>query len=294
VLAVKKAPALWRRKKASGEYFGSFHVTIKGVRVNLWTQNAEKARKRRLEAMRGKREFDPDESEAAAEKLIEVLDAPPAPSSSPPELPPASFQPDGPPPELPLALPPMPPASSAPEVVDAQRIDPPPASSWTDDATAAAGAGLPGDEAPEMAGAERTRLSDLPILQGAFITLSRLCVQIQIAAQVAAARKFAGLDVPMLADPPAKDMGEFLAQQGQKWPDTDPREPGRQIWEGFFRRICPDDLPVPDWALAPLVVAAMTLPMQFANASKADPNATPAAPSAPSSPMEAPAGDAAA
>jgi hypothetical protein len=294
-----KAPALWRRK-IGGELIGSFHVTIKGKRVNLRTKDAETARKRRASAVRGVRTFEEDDSVGAAEKLIAVLDAvPPPPGGGAVEGAALADGPRSPPVVAPplLALAPMPPASSGPERVEAEPIEQPSASSWTEDATAAAGQALPGEDAPPAEGAERATIGDLPMFAEAFVLASRIAVQLQMLLQAMLARKIFKFDLPVLADPPPKDLGQFMEQQGKPWPKTDPREAGRAQWEKFARRVCPTELPIPDWVAAPLLVAVGTLPVQFMHGSKIDPNAPPVAAAAaadPSTSTEAPAGDIAA
>src|SRR4029077_8940501 len=54
---------IWRVKRGDPPVaIGACHVTIKGVRINLGTQDPDVARQRRREAMAGHRRFAPDAS----------------------------------------------------------------------------------------------------------------------------------------------------------------------------------------------------------------------------------------
>lgn len=77
----KRPPKLYRRKKA-GKFIGSWFVNVKGVAVNLETKDADIARGRRTEAVRGKREFQAD-ADAVAEAITTEA-APPAPPAQAP------------------------------------------------------------------------------------------------------------------------------------------------------------------------------------------------------------------
>lgn len=273
-------PKLWQRTNADGKFFGSYHVTIKKRRINLHTQDVETARKRRALAMRGQQRFK-DDSQGAAEKLIAALDATPDHTAGVVDgaarTPGADLPSGGAPPQL--ALPPMQPETPEP-VIEPERIDAG-GGSWTDDVAAAAGGATPdgaaADAGATAGGSSSVRLSDLPMMAGIFITASRLLVQLQVMGQVKAARSLFKVDLPMLSDPPPKDLADFLRQQSEKWPDTHPCEPGRQMWEAFLRRVCPDDFPVPDYIMAPILVGIGTLPLQIANAEKIGASAEPAA-----------------
>jgi hypothetical protein len=92
-----KVPQLWRVKRA-GKSIGALHVTVKGVRVNLATQDATVGRERAKEAVRGRRKFTPDASmrrprasrvstgdamdTTGAERLIAALEGGPPPQSA--------------------------------------------------------------------------------------------------------------------------------------------------------------------------------------------------------------------
>jgi hypothetical protein len=142
-------PRLWRRKRADGREFGSYHVVIKKRRVNLRTSDAEKARRRRLEAWRGKKDF-MDDVEAAAAVAVEAFDSAPADlfepraQSAPTLETPASPAPVVPPPPPVTPMPVPPPVPLIGLLPDGYA--PPGAAGWQDDASAAAGAA----SAPEM------------------------------------------------------------------------------------------------------------------------------------------------
>jgi hypothetical protein len=161
-------------------------------------------------------------------------------------------------------------------------VDAPPSSEkasdgWAADANAAAASSETSSAGPAAAdptagGAAggRPRFADLPFLQTAFISASKFAVQTQIGLHIFAARVLFGVVLPPLEAPP-KSLDEFMAAQGVPWPDNDAREPGRQVYEGIFRRLVPEELPIPDWLLAPALVALFTLPMQIPHATRVKP-----------------------
>lgn len=137
----KKLPKLWQREPG-----GPWWVTIKGKRVSTRTKDGEKARARRLEAMRGKTQFE-DDLEGAAEGLIAALES--APGTPPGDgVPPA--------PEFP------PPAPAAPlPLLEPDGYVPPPAGNTdglADDLAGAAGAAGTDDAPPPPP--KRPKISD--------------------------------------------------------------------------------------------------------------------------------------
>ena len=118
-----KPPALWRKKK-DGKFSGSYFAKITGEDVNLSTKNAELARQRLVEALRGKRTWPSDaelaaqaleadiEGAAAAEPDNQAGEARKSAQQPPAAAPPGPVVPDHI--EPPRALPPIP-ASSADE-----------------------------------------------------------------------------------------------------------------------------------------------------------------------------------
>jgi hypothetical protein len=115
-----KPPKLWRKRRGKGgAFYGSWYATFDGTDVNLLTANAELARQRLVEALRGKRDGWKTDAELAADALeaeispTPVEEPPPAPlNQGPPPAPP--IQPDAyhPPPR---ALPPVPEADARAE-----------------------------------------------------------------------------------------------------------------------------------------------------------------------------------
>jgi len=268
-------PKLWRRTNADGEEIGAYHVTIKKRRINLRTQDGDKAKKRRLQAVSGRRTFE-DDSQGTA-RINAALDA--APGMTPPGVVEGAVRTDDSPPAAPSGAPPplalLPPIPE-PEVVDAEPIPSPPAGSWTDDVAGGAAPSTGAADSPPPVGSN-VNVSDI-IPDSAFVAVSRIAVQLQMIGQSVIARKLFKFDLPVLADPPPKDLPDFMKRQGERWPQTDPREPGRAMWEKVARRICPTELPIPDYVAAPLLVAAGTLPVQFMNGSRIDPSAPPQQP----------------
>ncbi len=258
-----KIPKLRRNSNAIGKKVGNYWIMIGRERVNLGTQNATDALKNARKALKGERGFTGD-SAAAADATIDALEyIPDEPAPPPLETAPSS-------PPLLVAVPSPAPAQQQP------------AGDWAADANAAAGSAETSSPAADAqqaaggggAGAERLRFGDLPFLQRTIVSISKLAVQVQIGLQVWAWRRWGGLDLAPLEEPP-RDLEDFLKRQGVPWPDDDPREPGRQVWESFVRRIIPEELPIPDWLLAPALVAMFTMPVQLAGAKRAAPSSEP-------------------
>jgi hypothetical protein len=268
-----------RARNKKGAHIGSYFMWVyrpdsdKYKRVTLATKDFEKAKARRVEAMNGRRDFTFDDDEQS-------MDTPRAPEPAPviPIIP-SSHQLTAPE-YQPIVLPPEPaPVDQRPaEPAPSTGIESPP-DDWTKDAARAAGAPEPAmptasatepenKDAPAPAAHVddgQIRIKDLEQLGPVFVTASRIVVQLQIALHVLVARYLFKTELDPIRDEMPKDVVGFMKAQGEKWADTDPREPGRAMWERFGRRICPDNLVLPDWALAPALVAVGTLPIQVAN-----------------------------
>lgn len=259
-----KLPKLRRNKSPSGKFVGNWWIPDPngGPRINLGTQDAKVARENARAALKnGKRDFTPDDQAAAAATVdaLDHVDDPPPPAPTPPPAPA--------PPTLALVPQDAPPADAPP--ADAPP-SPKPAGDWAADANAAAASSAADDQADGEIPAEepRPKLSELPFLQTAIVSASKLAVYVQVAIQSWAARRFFKLELPPLDDPAKapKTIEEFSALLSSPWPTTDPREPGRQVYEAIVRRMIPEDMPIPDWALAPALVAAFTLMAQIPHA----------------------------
>jgi hypothetical protein len=301
-----KPPALMRARAKHGGHIGSYFMWLaipgeknpsggqKYKRVNLATKDFEKAKVRRGDAMAtGKTDFlyDDDETAVAAPRPPDpapVIPVVPAPVMS--QLAAAEYHP--------IVLP------AEPAPLDQRPADPPPsngvaetpATDWTVDAARAAGAtdapGATTEPAPATTAAPapetppddgKVRIKDIAIMKSVFVTASRIAVQLQIAFHVLVARYLFKLELDPIRDENIpKDVAGFMAAQGQPWPDTDPREAGRQMWEQFGKRVCPDDLVLPDWVLAPALVAVQVLPIQIQHAKPLAPKPKPGVPVLPS------------
>ena len=297
-----KPPALMRARAKHGGHIGSYFMwlavageknpagTQKYKRVNLATKDFEKAKIRRADAIAsGKTDFIYDDDESAV--------ATPRPPEPAPVIPVVPAQLVAVETARPIVLPPEP----AP--LDQRPADPPPsngvaetpATDWTVDAARAAGAtdtpattaesapattAAPSSETPPDDG--KVRIKDIAIMKSVFVTASRIAVQLQIAFHVLIARYLFKTELDPIRDDVPKDVAGFMAAQGQPWPDTDPREAGRQMWEQFGKRVCPDDLVVPDWVLAPALVAVQVLPIQIQHAKPLAPKPKPGVPVLPS------------
>jgi hypothetical protein len=277
-----------RARAKHGGHIGSYFMWLavpgeknpgggqKYKRINLATKDFEKAKVRRADAVAtGKTAFlyDDDETAVATPRAPEPV--PVIPFIASPLV-------AGDPVSTPIVLPPEP----AP--LDQRPADPPPsngvaetpATDWTVDAARAAGAtdapgatteplpattAAPTSETPPDDG--KVRIKDIAIMKSVFVTGSRIAVQLQIAFHVLVARWVFKMELDPIRDENIpKDVAGFMAAQGQPWPDTDPREAGRQMWEQFGKRVCPDDLVLPDWVLAPALVAVQVLPIQVQHA----------------------------
>jgi hypothetical protein len=113
----KKAPKLWRRKKA-GKFVGNWFVTVKDVPVNLGTKDAPRALERRPLALNGTRNFQ-DDGDAAADAVVAGVAPPPDPI--PPIVPPPPDVPADtvPPPPTPESETPPEPAETLEDAVNA-------------------------------------------------------------------------------------------------------------------------------------------------------------------------------
>jgi len=301
-------PALQRAKGKDGQRIGSYFLwtrdpeTKKYSRINLATKDQDKAKRRRTEALGGKRDFVYDDDEPTPPP---PPPAPPIPVVTPPTLALVEDTPQPivlPPEPAPLAQGPAP----APEPAPAQTG----ADDWTRDAARAAGAPEQTPTATTSSEPEnkdepapaatppaqpvddgKVRIKDIALMKTVFVSASRIAVQLQIALHVLVARYLFKLELDPIRDDLPKDVAGFMAAQAQPWPETDPREPGRAMWEQFGKRVCPDDLVVPDWVLAPALVALGTLPVQVAHAKpvvKVKPN-VPVLSIVPAPPVAAPA-----
>lgn len=281
-------PLLQRARGKNGQHIGCYffwektdRTTAAGrpvyVRVNTATKDEGKARTRRAEFLAtGKREFVFDDDAAAV-----ATPAAPEPAPVIPVVPlPVARQLAAAESPQPIVLPPEPaPLDQRPSEPEPTRVETT-GDDWTKDASRAAGApDVPvaettpepenkGEPAPAAKPVDdgKVRIKDIALMKTVFVSASRIAVQLQIAFHVLVARYLFKMELDPIRDEMPKDVAGFMAAQANPWPETDPREPGRAMWEQFGRRVCPDDLVVPDYVLAPALVALGTLPVQIANA----------------------------
>lgn len=235
-----KLPNVWRRKRGRRE-FGSFYCEIKGERINLRTQSRAKALGRAAAAMRGDRSFESDSQGAA--KLIAALDGGDSARKTLSLVDPLAVVDGGvagaastPPGEPPAPPPPPPPE---PEVIEPEPVAPGD-TGWTDDVRGAAAA----------AEAEAT---PPPVIDPAWLDLAiKKAAVLLVEAQL------------WTHDWCARRWGEV--ELGKVLPDDPTRAAPQAIWEAFIRRHMPAELPIPDWLLAPILVAGQCLPVQIAGA----------------------------
>jgi hypothetical protein len=252
-----KVPALWRKKR-DGKQTGSWLATINGEDVNLSTKNAELARTRLVEALRGKRDF-PSDAELAAQSLeADIVGAaagqepPYGASRQPPATAATAAAPSTPAPvvpdhiEPPRALPPMPAGSEADARAEAEA---------TNAAAAETGSGAAG------AGADPIITPDA--LEGMLGAAAEALVEAQLSMQAFVIEKRTGKRPQPL--PPEAD-AHFVAPL---------RRAAAQAWVAQFKRWFPDMDDVPPWILAaglPLLI----VPIQVATSKPVEKQADPA------------------
>jgi hypothetical protein len=243
-----KIPKLWRKKRG-GKYYGSWLATIDGTDLPLNTRDAELARKRLAEALRGKREW-PSDAELAAAALEADFDVAPAgqqpPYGAPSGQPPATAATAG----APAAAAP----AAAPVVPDA--IEPPralpPISSSADDARADA-------EATNAAAAETGGAGDAGAPGSEFFTPDALKGMLTIAADA-------------LVEAQIQLQAYVIERKTGKRPQPLPeqlagplRTAAGQAWVAQFERWFPDMGDVPPWIIA-VAAPALLIPIQVATA----------------------------
>ena len=235
-----RIPKLWRKKRPGGRLYGSWLATIAGEDVNLGTSNAELARQRLVEALRGKRNF-PSDAELAAQALEAEIAPPAAPAPEPAPIPdPPAAAPAAAPVvpdaiEPPRALPPMPATAEADARAEAEATN----------AAAAETGGAPGSgEAPPAEG-----MFSADALEGMLATAASALVEAQLALQAFVIEKRTGKRPPAL---PEQLVGPL-------------RTAAAQGWVAQFKRWFPDMADTPPWLIAvgaPLLLA----PLQMAAA----------------------------
>jgi hypothetical protein len=261
-------PELHRNRKKNGRYYGSFWVRWDGERCTLDTEDPGLARARRKQVVAGKRFGKPAAVAVSSStppplgrELVDALDQVDGQSQQPtPEMGTGPVPAPGPPAASP------PPADVAPRAATPLALPPveaAKAAGWADDLGAAAAAsdaaassGAPGDGGPTSDGGSRVGF-DPAWLENGIKKAAGLAVEAQLWLQEWAARRWGEVEL------------------GKVPKDSDAREPGRDLWEGFIRRIMPTDLPIPDWLAAPIAVAMFTLPVQLAGARPISKNPAP-------------------
>lgn len=258
------------RKSEGGRLHGSWLVWVKNKRVNLRTKNADIALLRSKEAFAGVRTWAQDDGQGPAQAVADALTGTGG-AQSPPVVErgtaaPAGFPPGSSPVTPAPALPPIPEAPpegppKAPPGVTGDYIPPP--AGWADAVRGAASTAS--SAAPDDDGA-----GDGPDPEFVAMILgvaAGFAVELQLLAQAWIIKKRAKL----VASPVPED--------------AKGREVATKLWTSAMRKWLPDDMPIPDWLAAPLMLAALTIPVQLTGAKPVDPNAPPAA--APSSPAPA-------
>lgn len=270
---------LWKKTRG-GKAYGNWLVDVKGgERVNLRTKDAELATKRAVEAAKGVRDFEADPGGGEAGLAAKAIPRPTVPpegtggAEPPPVVEPpapnaerltstgAAVSPTGVHslPAAPAALPPIPasPQNGAQGPQNGARGAPihpdrvyPPQEGWAG-AVGAAAAAAAGDGEPETEAEEQAEaFFDADLIKQIVDEAATYAVELQIMGQAWLARR--GLLVPRVkvrvapVDESAKG-----------------RAIGKKLWTKVFANLMPTHLPIPDWLTAPLMVAALTIPVQL-------------------------------
>jgi hypothetical protein len=187
-----KIPKLWRKNRG-GKYYGSWLATLDGTDLSLNTRDAELARKRLAEALRGKRAW-PSDAELAAAALEAEFEKP-APATEPPPVTPAA----APPPAAPIV----------PDAIEPPRALPPMLSSPEE---ARAEAEATNEAAAETGGACAGPLPPPPEVSNKELALLGVEAQLWMAQQYARSKVWKGYTAPQL---PA-EVKAPLAEQWEK------------------------------------------------------------------------------
>jgi hypothetical protein len=222
-------PKLWRGRNKEGKEVGAWYIHIKKKPVNLRTQDYTKARERAREALAGKRDF-------VDERYFEES-VPEETSTSQRQI---------------AAIP------ETPETTQG-------AGDWASDAQRAASAGTtavkldeyipppPKDEPitakpiPTPGAADSTNLPP-ELMEGLIKQIAHTLVELQIHCQEYLAIRF----------------GKF--QPGEVPLESDARKIPAAIWESAVRKMIPTDVPLPEWLVAPLLVAMLAGTLQLEGA----------------------------
>jgi hypothetical protein len=271
-----------RRYKTRGKEGGNYFQRVGDKDVNLRTKDARIALLRAKEAKAGKTFTKDDQSDgdAAATSIAATVVGKEAAKAAPFVEPPApaasGVSPGGSPPGFPqgvdpthtrpAALPPIgaSPNGQTPPTREGVKPDGyfPPAPGWAEQVAQAAAAGGAREE-EEDADEEM----DPEMLEGLFEQAAELAVELQLMLQAWILKK--RLEAKA---------GEVPAEG----PGSKGRVIGAKLWKKELRRMVPDDWGLPGWVVAPLMIAAYTLPVQLGGATPIPKDgAEPAPPAAP-------------
>jgi hypothetical protein len=245
------------RYKKGGKYIGSYFTRVGVEEINLCTKDPDEAIARGKRAAAGERKFSYDSDVQVAARAVSstitgtggamtspVVESPAAPA---PSLPPPAA---APPPAVlhsvqtsPAALPAMGSSSAPPPAAVPDAIYPPP-NGWADAVRAAAGAASDSTSSSSAEAAADEQV-DSDVLKEMVEQAAVLVVEAQIQLQNWAIKR--GLKIrAAIVDDSAKG-----------------REVGKKLWLRCFQRLMPTNLPIPDYLAAPIMVAALTIPIQL-------------------------------
>lgn len=246
-----------RRVKINGQEIGNYQCTVKGERVNLRTKDYFKARERaKLAVESGVKDFPDDRYDptlATAPVVTTPSDAPPATGGSWVDDVAASAG---------AGL-------KADQLVVQEKVYRPSndgTSSWTQDTgDGATPPNYPNSDRPSPPTEEKKAVPEtegqtfIPpeLLEGLVKQAAYMCVELQITAQEWMALRW----------------GKFEA--GQVPPDSKARTLPLAIWEAQWKKWIPTDVPLPEWLVAPILLGALTIPVQLAGAKPIKKEASP-------------------
>jgi len=260
-----KRPPKLRKTKRAGKEIGGFFVEVRGQRVWLKTKDPDEAKRRRARAMKGERHFEDDtEGGAAATAISSAFDGTGDAKTPPVVEPPRPAAPSlpatpAPAPGIPsahtaaAALPPMPGPETPPSAAKPDGYIPPPGA-WAESVRGAAAdaENAPGPDAEPDVEEPSFTPEDLDEMLDA-------AAEHVIAAQVwlqawLASKGWIIPGVKLKAAPVTEMNGAGHAK-------------AKKIWKRCFKKLAlkymPDMGEIPEWISAPVLVAALTLPVQL-------------------------------
>lgn len=219
-------PKLNRQRDKNKQEVGNYFITIDGQRINLKTKNYLKARDRAVAAVSGTREFAPDDK-------IEIV-----PNASPPPTNGATKHDDW---TADLSA-----AAASVDLLQGEVVSGPPPRMGdippvSEDHTQTSSES---DEQPKPGAGTNVKVSP-DMIRNIVKQAAVILTELQIAGQEWCWRRWAKVQVKSI-DP--NDGARLVTQE---------------LWEQAIREWIPEEFPIPAWLAAPIVCAALTVPIQM-------------------------------